>query len=251
MAYQVTKQIGGRSYLYHVESAVDPESGKRRNRWTYLGRDVSAGAGGAVERKAAAPRGDARRRLLDALEALLAERDYAEVTADAVAVRAGLAHGTFYRHFKDKRAALVAALERVSERRRPMFEALIAEPPRSDAEARAGLRELFAAVLRAPNEHPALQRAWLLLVERDPSFAEERRARRAHGVQKLANYFRTLDAAGFADLADPESTTSALLAMIEGFHRASVIDRVPLDAARLEAAVTIAERAVFGAPPRR
>jgi AcrR family transcriptional regulator len=250
MAYEVTKQISGRSYRYRVESMLDPQSGKRRNRWTYLGRDTSASAG-TVERKAAAPRGDARRRLLDALEALLAERDYADVTADAIAVRAGLAHGTFYRHFKDKRAALLAALERVSERRRPMFEALIAEPPRSDAEARAGLRQLFAAVLRAPDEHPALQRAWLLLVERDADFSRERCARREHGVQKLGNYFRTLAGAGFADISDPEATASALLAMIEGFHRTAVIDGMPLDAARLEAAVTLAERAVFGAPPRR
>ena len=84
------------------------------------------------------PRTNARERLLDALERLIDARDFAALTADPVATEAGLAHGTFYRHFRDKRDALRAALERVRKRRGPVVEAL-----RDDAatgrEARAGI----------------------------------------------------------------------------------------------------------------
>ena len=44
VAYKVTKRIGGRAYLYRVESQRDPETGRRRNRWTYLGRAPGDGS---------------------------------------------------------------------------------------------------------------------------------------------------------------------------------------------------------------
>ncbi len=37
MAYEVTKRIKGRDYRYRVEGYRDPESGKRKTRWQYLG----------------------------------------------------------------------------------------------------------------------------------------------------------------------------------------------------------------------
>src|SRR5579875_1893773 len=116
MAYEVTKRIAGRAYRYRVESVRDPETGKRRSRWTYLGRAEGAAAAAPAP---ARRRGDARERLLDALERLLEARDLAGVTADAVAAEAGLAHGTFYRHFRDKRDAFKAALDRLRKRRGP------------------------------------------------------------------------------------------------------------------------------------
>ena len=51
-------------------------------------------------------------RLLDAFEAALAERGYAELTLAGVAERAGIARNTVYNYAKDKHALLVAAVER-------------------------------------------------------------------------------------------------------------------------------------------
>ena len=63
MAYEVTKLVNGRPYRYRVRSERDPESGKVRNRWTYLGRVDANRPHAAVK-----PRPNAREALLDSLE---------------------------------------------------------------------------------------------------------------------------------------------------------------------------------------
>jgi AcrR family transcriptional regulator len=241
MAYEVTKTIAGRAYRYRVESVRDAETGKRRSRWTYLGRVEGRPNAGAAPKR----RSDAGRRLLDALERLLESTDFASVTADAIATEAGLAHGTFYRHFRDKRDALRAALQRVREER-----GLTAEGLRDDvataAEARAALRAMVERVLSSPAEHPALLRASYALVARDEELARERRDRKALGGAVLARHFAALTARGLARVEDPEATAAALLAMIDGLYRDAVLDRNALDATRIAAAADVFERAVFG-----
>ena len=240
MGYEVTKTIRGRAYRYRVDRVTD-ESGRRRSRWSYLGR-----VAGPVE-PAAPPRrrGDARPRLLDALERLLETRDFAAVTADAIAAEAGLAHGTFYRHFRDKRAALEAALERVREER-----GLTGEPPADDVasepEARTALRRLVERVLTSPAEHPALLRANYALAARDETVARAARARKERAREKLARHFAALTARGFAAVDDPDATAAVLLAMLDGLYRDAVLDRNALADARIAAAADAFERTVFG-----
>ena len=247
MSYEVTKRIAGRGYRYQVESIRDPETGKRRSRWTYLGRVVAAGAAPPEPPKR---RSNARERLLDALEGLLAERDFAGLTADAVATQAGLAHGTFYRHFRDKRDALRAALERVRERRGPAAESL-RDDVRTRVQARAGLAAMIETTLRSPAEHPALLRAYYSLAERDEELAGERRARKAAAVRRIADHLAALTARGLATVRDPGTTAAALLAMVEGFYRDALIDGTALDDARIAGAVEVAERAVFADAARK
>ncbi len=244
MAYEVTKTVAGRTYRYRVESVRDGASGKRRNRWTYLGR-VASERTAAVAAAEPKRRGDARERLLDALERLLATRDFAALTADAVAAEAGLAHGTFYRHFRDKRAALLAALDRIRERRGPTLGA-VTDDVAGAAEARAGIRSLVKSVLRSPAEHPALLRAYYVLTLSDEEFGRERRERRAAASKRIAEHLRTLHARGLAAVCDPEATAAVLFAMLDGFYREAVIDGTPLDEARIAGAADVMERAVFG-----
>src|ERR1700740_3641603 len=106
MAYEVTKTIRGRAYRYRVESVRDSETGKRRNQWTYIGR-----AEGTATRPPAKRQSNARKSLLDALERLLATHEFGDITAGMIASKATLAHGTFYRHFRHKREAFLAALD--------------------------------------------------------------------------------------------------------------------------------------------
>jgi len=246
MAYEVTKTIAGRAYRYQVERITDPVTGRRRSRWSYLGRV----AGPLAAARAASPRrrSDARPRLLDALERLLETRDFAAVTADAIAAEAGLAHGTFYRHFRDKRTALDAALERVREER-----GLGAERLRDDvdsaAEARAALRGLVERILSSPAEHPALLRASYVLLARDEALARQQRERKALGRAKVARHLAALTARGFASVTDPDATAAVLLAMVDGLYRDALLDRNALDAARIAAAAVAFERTVFGAAP--
>lgn len=56
-----------------------------------------------------------RGKLLDASAELLAERGYSRLSTAAVAERAGVAHGTLFKHFPTKSALMAATTERVLE----------------------------------------------------------------------------------------------------------------------------------------
>ncbi|MEO7039450.1 MAG: TetR/AcrR family transcriptional regulator, partial [Candidatus Elarobacter sp.] len=234
-------------YRYQVESILDPATGKRRSRWTYLGR-AEPPDGSPVERPKR--RTDARERLLDALERLLDRRDFGGLTAGQISAEAGLAHGTFYRHFRDKRDALRAGLERVRERRGPVVEAL-RDDVVTEAEARTGIGAMVGAALRSPAQHPALLRAFYALAERDPELALERRERKARITRRIAEHLAVLSTRGLARVRDPETTAAAILAMIDGFFRDALVDGATLDDARIAGAIEVAERAVFAAAARK
>lgn len=55
-------------------------------------------------------------RLLDATEAVLHDRGYADTTVAAVCAEAGVSQGGLFRHFPHRRALLVATAARVAER---------------------------------------------------------------------------------------------------------------------------------------
>ncbi|MGH7756575.1 MAG: TetR/AcrR family transcriptional regulator, partial [Vulcanimicrobiaceae bacterium] len=124
MPRDVVKTIRGRAYRYRVESYRDPATGKTRGRWTYLGKvaaDDGAGTVAGTRRDA----GKTRAALLDATERLLGVIDLGKLTAAGIATEAGLGHGTFYRHFRNKGEAVRTAIERYRagvDRERPSFE---------------------------------------------------------------------------------------------------------------------------------
>jgi AcrR family transcriptional regulator len=227
MAYEVTKLVHGRPYRYRVRSERDAATGKYRNRWTYLGRaDADAVPAARVRR-------NARAALLDALARLLEHGEPERVTASAVSAEAGLAHGTFYRYFRNKHEAIVALLD------------LLADPPADVTAARAGLRQWAAGMLRSTARDGGLIRALYVLAADDAALQEQRRVRREAFVQRLSAYLTMLAARGFAPIDDPLETAAALVAMIGGIFREAVMSE-PLTDARIAAATRIIERAVFG-----
>ncbi|MFI9644710.1 TetR family transcriptional regulator [Streptomyces sp. NPDC052040] len=83
---------------------------------------------------------DGRRRLQDAALELYAERGFAEVTAAAVAERAGLTERTFFRHFPDKKEILFGDEEAL----RDVFTAAAAAVPDGASPLEATLAGLKA-----------------------------------------------------------------------------------------------------------
>lgn len=239
MAYEVTKLVNGRPYRYRVHSERDPATGRFRNRWTYLGR-ADAAAPVAPRR----PRGSsAREALLDALERLLTNEDIERVSAGAVSQAAGLAHGTFYRYFRNKHDAFRALAERWRQARLLQLDTLAAAPA-TRAEARSALRRWVELLLRAPLQHRGIVRTWYDLAARDPEFAAERSERRGAQVELLAAYLRVLVERGFADV-EPLRTARLLAAMLDGFYREALAEPEH-DEARVAAALDFVERGVFG-----
>ncbi len=240
MAYEVTKLVNGRPYRYRVRSERDPESGKVRNRWTYLGR-VDAGRPPAAAR----PRPNAREALLDALERLLERSDAGDVTAAAVSVEAGLAHGTFYRYFRNRVDAIRALGDRLRSARSVELGSLD-EPAVDAAAARAALRAWTGVLLRARAERHGLVRALYALAARDPKIQAAVLERRDAYARRLTAWLRDLADRSIIALPASEAAGAVLFAMIDGVGREALAAGVPLDEGHVVAALDLVERAVFG-----
>ena len=243
MAHDVIKHVGARAYRYRVESFRDPETGRVRARWTYVGRVVDAATSGETRAKRREPT-QTRERLVDAFERLVERGPATLVTAGSIATEAGLAHGTFYRHFADKRAVLVAALERVRdaiERAAPSFE----PPYGSRATERARVRAWVGALCGPVPERVGLLRAWLEAVEGDPSLQARKIERRRERVAVLQTYLAALAEAGIVTDVRPLPLATALLALVDAMFRESVI-ATSADPALAEGVVATFDRAIFG-----
>ena len=91
-----------------------------------------------------------RGQLLDAAEALIAERQAAAITARDIAREAGVSDGVLYNHFADKHDLVVAALVRRFERLVGAFQAELATGPGGDPppDLEAGLARLVDSAHR-------------------------------------------------------------------------------------------------------
>jgi AcrR family transcriptional regulator len=242
MAYEVTKLVNGRPYRYSVRSERDSVTGKTRNRWTYLGRAGGTRGDGPAPR----PRPNAREALLDALERLLDRCEPGEVTAGAVSVEAGLAHGTFYRYFRNRIDAIRALTERLREAISGDL-GMLDQPPDGLAAARAALRTWTRAVLHARTQHHGLVRAIYALAANDEEIRNTLHARRRANVQRLTAWLAALAERGLAAFPDPKTTGEVLSSMLDGIGREAIAAGEPLAESRVAAAVELVDRAVFGA----
>lgn len=111
-----------------------------------------------------------RARILTATVALIAREGYASATIRAIATEAEIAEGTIYRHFHDKTAILLAALEEHTAPADPWLEAL---PDRAgDQPIDAALTEWLTRLARLRSEILPLEVAML----NDPELRAARRA---------------------------------------------------------------------------
>ncbi len=215
MAYEVTKHVAGRAYRYRVESYRDPEAGRVRSRWTYLGVVSPGGVATAPAKRRDLAPAPTRDRLIDAFETLTLTHAYRDVTAGAVAIQAGVAHGTFYRYFSDKRALLLASLERVKrelDRVRPDFDA-----PLGTREAeRMRVRNWVFAIFALPQRHYGLVRAYREAIEADHTLQAAQEERKGLRIGSMAAYLERLHAAGLARVPRPASLATALTLLIDG-----------------------------------
>jgi AcrR family transcriptional regulator len=219
VAYEVIKRVSGRAYRYRVESYRDPETRRVRGKWTYLGRVEGEGTL-SPERKA---RPSSRDRLLDAVERLLESNELASISTGMVASEAGLAYGTFYRHFRDLahvvRDAMVretANLEKLNER----FSEPIAGQGAERAKLVAWVREAIAAVLT----RPGLFRAWHVTSNHDWAVVAERQRRFEANVEHMAHYLELLHSAGAAK-STPAFAAYAIIALVGAATREAAIDK--------------------------
>jgi AcrR family transcriptional regulator len=143
----------------------------------------------ASERDAASPRpilaGGQRERLLDATEALIAERGAAKTSIEAIVKRAGVSSVTFYEHFRDKDECFVAAFDRAAGELRAIAMETIPEGASWDVRVEA----VLGGLLDVLDAEPARARLCFVEAQKD-------------GPRMRVRYEEALDAIG-AELGDP------------------------------------------------
>lgn len=90
-----------------------------------------------------------RREIADAALKIIGERGLREFTAAQIAQEVGIKDGTIFRHFKDKNAITLAALDRLEE--------LLGAEPRSNQDPLDRLGEFVMSRLRSVAVQPGLQ----------------------------------------------------------------------------------------------
>lgn len=219
VAYEVIKRVSGRAYRYRVESYRDPETRRVRGKWTYLGRVEGEGTL-SPERKA---RPNSRDRLLDAVERLLETNELASISTGMVAGEAGLAYGTFYRHFRDLAHVVRDAMVRETANLETLDERFTTEPGSAHEERIklvSWVRETIATVL----QRPGLFRAWHVTSNHDWAVVTERQKRFEANVDHLAAYLERLRVANVAKTT-PAFSAYAMMALVGAAAREAAIDK--------------------------
>lgn len=216
MAYEVLKTIGGHRYRYSVESYRDPDTGKVKNKWTYVGRADQAEQAPAARRAS----GDEKRESFAAAFLRLVERKALdEVTPAAIAREAKLSSATFYRHFKSRDELVAFCTQRAMHDLNARLADLRAIAPSAEEE-RARLHALAVDLVRRPSAPPALFRAWSVLSPE--KVREERHTRR---IKAFSEYIEDLTRRGYIEAPGQVRRLAIALSMIvQAFTRRGVIE---------------------------
>jgi AcrR family transcriptional regulator len=218
VAYEVIKRVSGRAYRYRVESYRDPETRRVRGKWTYLGRVEGEGTL-SPERKA---RPSSRDRLLDAVERLLETNELAAISTGMVASEAGLAYGTFYRHFRDLAHVVRDAMIRETDALLKIS-ARFDEQPGDAAAEREKLIAFVRESLGWALSRPGLFRAWHVTSNNDVAVVAERQRRFEANVEHMSRYLDQLQGVGVAKRT-PAFSAYAIIALVGAAVREAAID---------------------------
>lgn len=109
-----------------------------------------------------------RTRLLAAGLALFGERGYEATSIDAIALRAGVAVGSFYQHFRTKRQLLLCLMDQLLEG----LEKLDLRP-KGAASIRLALRDLLQGAFTRDVAYAGAYRAWREAILLDPTLVSK------------------------------------------------------------------------------
>jgi AcrR family transcriptional regulator len=161
-----------------------------------------------------------RQRLLDLAIEEFAAHDYRHASISRIVARAGIAKGSFYQYFEDKRDLFLYLLDTAVNQRRLDFmrAAQGQEAPQGFFDQ---LRWMLNGSVQTARAHPQLSRIALRAYSGDLPFADEALER---GKAMGRDYLRELVARGIADgeLApdlDPDLATAIILAVITEYSQ--------------------------------
>lgn len=138
-----------------------------------------------------------RRRVLAAAIACFERHGFEETTTAMIAARAGVAVGSVYNYFHDKRALI---LELLDETRRELVDRIVEglDPAgwRGKTDPRIRVRRLIDTVFHAQSLRPGIQRILWARYFRDPDFAVPFDAIRARLQEAIVDFVSAIDEQG-------------------------------------------------------
>jgi AcrR family transcriptional regulator len=126
-------------------------------------------------------------RLRAAGRALFGSKGYERASIEEIALRAGLAVGTFYQHFRSKRQLLLSLMNELLEK----LSQLNLRPAAGD-NPRAGLHHLLRHAFATDLEYLGVYRAWQEAVLFDPELARKQADIQAWTTARVEALFRLL-----------------------------------------------------------
>lgn len=182
-------------------------------------------------------RADEKKRLiLDAALELIGEKGYHGTNAKEIARRAGVATGSFYRYFRDKKSVLKAVCARMEQRMMQAVFGLGEQMREEGADERRVLEMVAAFAIEGHREHRRFHQEVTALELTDPDVAEIGRRREAAVVSRLTAFLEPMRGAMRVD--DFEAAVTLAYHVLEAAAHQAVIIGSPLGEERMVAACT-------------
>jgi len=158
---------------------------------------------------------ETRRRILEAGVSCFEAHGYDNTTTAAIARRAGVAVGTVYGYFGDKRAILLELADRTSNEIADRIVASLDPAAWREADPGASVRTLIDTLFHTRTFNPGMQRILWERYFKDPEFRGglERVERRIRAA--MLNLFEALQAQGRLRIDDLPTATFVLYSAIE------------------------------------
>lgn len=174
-------------------------------------------------------------RIVDAALDLFSDKGYHGANAKAIAARAGVATGSFYRYFRDKKAVFMAVCHRMaSELGGGIFDL----GRRMRREGRSE-KEILAAIVRhavtSHDRHKAFHREVLAMQVLDPDVAAWTREREKRVMAALAEFLAPMSDA--YRIGDPQAAVELVYYTIEEVAHRAVLFDAPVGQERLVASL--------------
>jgi AcrR family transcriptional regulator len=237
MAYEVIKTIGAGKYRYAVESIRDPQTGKVKNKWRYLGKADSERPPRRRDRAE-----ETRRKITAALERLLLRSEWNDVTAHRIAAEAQVAPATLYRYFTSRNDVLLGCASHANEQLDERL-AQLQNIAKTIDDERARMREWTIALIEDAPAGVVLFALWSSGLSRD----EIARERNEHRRAAFAEYLTRLRSRSFVNVSphDVDALAIALALMVQAFSYRAVLGRQPLRIEERAALADAIERLIF------
>lgn len=168
--------------------------------------------------------------LLDAAEAVFAEKGFAPATLDDIAYAAGYTKGAIYKHFATKEELFLAVSDRYWRRYFDNFAEVMAASREVGARELDGIAKRWKQLSRDRGaEHAALGHEFTLYLLRNPTARERVSGKRAEVVEALADFIvRGVDQLG-GSLRIPAATFAhVLIATSDAIVLSSELDDIDL-----------------------